>query len=388
MGTSSIRILVSGGGTGGHIYPALSIIEALAGRGEELEFLYVGTRQGLEADLVPRLGIPFHEIEVRGLMGKSAPDLVRGMWSLVQGSRQALAVLRGFRPDVVVGTGGYVSGPICCLAALMGVPVLIQEQNAFPGLTNRWLSRWARIVALPFEDARRHFPPRAQTMVTGNPVRREIADAGREAAREQLGLDPQVTMMLIMSGSRGARLVNEAAAGMLRALAGLSGLEVYFITGRDHYQRVLELLGSDWGEQPRIHVRPYVHEMAQLLAAADLVVARAGGVTLAEITVRGLPSILVPSPHVTHNHQEANAEVLRRNGAALVIREEDLTAARLQEAVSGLLSDPISRAEMASRARELGRPDAAKVIAGLVIRLALTKHRQGTMSPGPDGHRI
>lgn len=368
-----MRVMVTGGGTGGHIYPALSIVEGIRARVPAAEFLYVGSARGLEADLVPARGVPFRTVDVHGLAGKALMEAVRGLFFLSWAGLQARKAIREFRPDVVVGTGGYVSGPVCLLAALGRIPLFLQEQNSLPGVTNRFLGRFAGGVAVPDEEARKHFPRGARVLVTGNPVRPDLLQVSRTDARECLRLDADRPVLLIAGGSRGARTINEAAVAAIPAVMGSGrGVQVILITGRTYFDeiggRLQGLSATDGGGSLRI--LPYSNEMPLLLAAADLVVARAGGITLAEITARGLPAILVPSPNVSHNHQEWNARVLERHGAARVIKDGLLDGNLLASCVRELLHDDRARTEMASRSRELGRPGALDQIVTAILRLA------------------
>lgn len=379
----SPRLLLTGGGTGGHIYPALSIAHAVRERYPDAEVLYVGTREGLEADLVPRAGLPFTAVNAYGLVGKGiavatwrAPHILRGLG-------QALGVVRRFRPDVVVGTGGYVSGPVIAAAALLRVPVALQEQNAVPGVTNRFLSRFAGFIAVAYEESRRFFPAGAPVTVTGNPVRPEVARMDRGEARRALGLGPEDALVLIFMGSRGSATVNRAVAESLSALAGYKRIRVLFGTGEAHFDEVIswagaaglvlkeEATGSDVrsAAADNIEVRSYIHDIIPVLAAADLAVVRAGAVTLAEISVRGLPAVLIPSPHVTHRHQNSNAAVMERHGAARVIPESGLGIPVLAGIIGALVADRDILARMSENSRRLGRPSALEEIVTGILNL-------------------
>ncbi len=382
-----LRLLLTGGGTGGHIYPGLSIAARLRERRPGAEILYVGTAEGLEARLVSRSGIPFAAITARGLVGKSAWQRVGGMLAAARGLGQALAILRRFRPDVVLGTGGYASGPVAAAAVLLRIPLVIQEQNAVPGVTNRLLGRFAGLVAVAFEESRSFFPRRAPVVVTGNPVRPEVLRADRNQARARLGLPHGTSLVLVFMGSRGSATVNAALIKALPRLAGRPGVEVLYATGESYYTRVVAELRaaglSPWAREPGDHgrgeagvrlggnivVRPYIHDMVDALAAADLVVCRAGAITLAEVTARGLPALLIPSPHVTHHHQERNAEIMARHGAARVIGERGLTGEALADEIMTLLADEAKLSAMGESSRRLGRPGALDDIVERILAL-------------------
>lgn len=371
-----MRIVLTGGGTGGHIYPALGIAARIRERLPQAEILFVGTADGMEASLVPREGIPFHPIAARGLIGKSARDAFLGALATLRGVGQALALVRRFRPHVVVGTGGYASGPVALAAAVLGIPLVLQEQNAVPGVTNRVLSRFAAVVAVAYEESRRWFPRRARLVVTGNPVRPEVVRADRDRARRELGVPEGTRLVLVFMGSRGSATVNAAVTAILPALARRPGLMVLFATGTAHYDGVVRRLAGA-GLGPAVRVVPYLYDIVTPLAAADLVVARAGAITLAEVTARGLPAVLIPSPYVTHDHQEHNARVMEERGAALVIRERDLSPERLLAAVTGLLDDPQGLARMADASRALGRPGAVDAIVDEILALARARRGRG-----------
>jgi len=365
-------VALAGGGTGGHIYPALAIAAGLRAERPGIGLLYLGTARGLEADLVPRAGIPFVALSGGGVAGKSPLLAARGAAALARGAAQALVVLRRFRPHVVVGTGGYASVPALLAAALLRLPVAIQEQNVYPGAANRLLSRVAREVYVPVEETRRHLARRARVLVTGNPVRREVLLAGREEAARRLGFDPARPVLVVLGGSRGARAINGATAAALPGLLG-RGMQVLWVTGAAYHAGALAAVAAA-GIEPasfgKIRVEPYLHAMADALALADLVLARAGAMTLAEVTARGVPAVLVPSPNVVRDHQRQNARALERAGAALVIAEPELDGERLLAATSAILDDPARLQAMAGASRRLGRPDALDVIVQRVLALA------------------
>ncbi|MDQ7793957.1 MAG: undecaprenyldiphospho-muramoylpentapeptide beta-N-acetylglucosaminyltransferase [bacterium] len=369
-----MRVLLTGGGTGGHAYPALAIARALRDLQPEVELLYAGTRRGVEASLAAREGIPFRAIRARGLYGKSFGDRVRGVGELVVGLAQAWRLVREYRPAVVVGTGGYASAPIVAAAALARVPVLLQEQNAFPGRANRLLARWAGAVGVPYPQTARGFPRRARCVVTGNPVRPEVTGITRQEGARVLELHPDRPTVYAFGGSLGARRLNLALLGALPRLLERPGLQVIWSTGPGQREEMLAGLAAA-GVDPRrpgLLVFDYLHDAPAALAAADLVVSRGGGVTLAEITARGIPAIIVPSPNVAHDEQTHNAGILEAGGAARLIPEAVLDGPRLAGEIQALLDDAARRRAMAAASRALGRPDAAERLARLALELAGT----------------
>lgn len=370
-----MRIIVSGGGTGGHIYPALTIVRAIQKKIPDAEFLYVGTKDGLEADIVPKEGIPFETVNIQGFKRSLTPEnLVRGARAF-GGVVKAMGIVRRFRPDVAVGTGGYVCGPILLASSLMRIPTLIQEQNVMPGVTNRLLARFVSCIAMGTKEAAEHFP-KGKRVFTGNPIREEVMRARSEDGKEMFGLDPKAKTVLVSGGSRGARSINRAMVGVLAHYADRDGVQILHVTGKAGYDETMERLkeaGVDLEAAGNLFVEPYLYNMPQALACADVAVFRAGAIGIAELTARGVPSILVPYPFAAANHQEMNARAIATAGAARMILDRELTAERLLSVLAELLSEDAKLKRMAKAAKKLGRPKAADEIASRVIRLARGK---------------
>ncbi|MCL6639380.1 MAG: undecaprenyldiphospho-muramoylpentapeptide beta-N-acetylglucosaminyltransferase [Firmicutes bacterium] len=360
-----MRFLVAGGGTGGHIYPALAIARGIMERHPGAEVLYVGTRGGMEADIVSREGLPFCGITASGLVRKVTPQNLVVLWRAARGLGEAWRLIRRWGPVAAVGTGGYVCGPVILAAALQRVPALIHEQNALPGLTNRLLARYVRHVAVTFQDSVAHFPPKARVSLTGLPVRPEILRADGRTGRKSLGLPEEGLVVLSFGGSRGARSINKAMAGVLKRFQGRPGLHFLHVTGRDLYEEFLAdcaKAGIILDKTGNVTIKPYLYNMQDALAAASLVVSRAGAATLAELTALGLPSILVPYPYAAENHQEHNARALEKAGAAVVLPDRGLSGGKLAETVAGLIENENKLAAMADASRKMGRPDALREI--------------------------
>ena len=370
-----MRIIVSGGGTGGHIYPALTIVRAIQKKIPDAEFLYVGTKDGLEADIVPKEGLAFETVNIQGFKRSLTPEnLVRGAQAF-GGVVKAMGIVRRFRPDVAVGTGGYVCGPILLASSLMGIPTLIQEQNVMPGVTNRLLARFVSCIAMGTKEAAEHFP-KGKRVFTGNPIREEVMRARSEDGKEMFGLDPKAKTVLVSGGSRGARSINRAMVGVLAHYAGRDGVQILHVTGKAGYDETMQSLketGVDLDAAGNLFVEPYLYNMPQALACADVAVFRAGAIGIAELTARGVPSILVPYPFAAANHQEMNARAIATAGAARMILDRELTAERLLSVLAELLSEDAKLKRMAKAAKKLGRPKAADEIASRVIRLARGK---------------
>jgi len=368
-----LRVVITGGGTGGHIYPALAIADGLRRERPGCRVLYVGGQGGLERNIVPRTGLGYAEVQSGGLVGKSPVQAARGLARTAVGFSQALGLLRPFGPHVVCGTGGYVCVPVVLAGLWLRRPYALQEQNVFPGVANRLLARFGGTVFLPHEDARRHFPARARFRVTGNPVRREVLAADRESSRAGLGVGPDTVVLLAFGGSRGAGSINRVLTELAPRLAQRPRFRLLWVTGEVHFhdvRRALEAAGVDTGPGARVRLEPYLHDMPAALAAADLALTRAGAMTLAELTARGVPAVLVPSPNVTHNHQEHNARLLEREGAAHVILEAELAAGRLLAVLERLLAGDGDRRDMSRRSRALGKPRAVEDIVSELLTLA------------------
>ena len=370
-----MRIIVSGGGTGGHIYPALTIVRAIQKKISDAEFLYVGTKDGLEADIVPKEGLAFETVNIQGFKRSLTPEnLVRGAQAF-GGVVKAMGIVRRFKPDVAVGTGGYVCGPTLLASSLLGIPTLIQEQNVMPGVTNRMLSRFVSCIAMGTKEAAEHFP-KGKRVFTGNPIREEVMKARSEDGKKMFGLDPKAKTVLVSGGSRGARSINRAMIGVLAHYAGRSGVQILHVTGKAGYDETMENLqaaGVDISASGNLFIEPYLYNMPQALACADVAVFRAGAIGIAELTARGVPSVLVPYPFAAANHQEMNARAIASAGAARMILDRELTAERLLSVLAELLSEDAKLKRMAKAAKKLGRPKAADEIANRVIRLAKGK---------------
>lgn len=370
-----MRVIVSGGGTGGHIYPALTLIHAIQKKCKDFKVLYVGTKVGLEADIVPKAGIDFETIRVRGLERKLSMENVTTIVQSVQSLWTARKIVKSFAPDLAIGTGGYVCGPILLAASLLKVPTMIQEQNVIPGITNKILSKFVDRIAVGYEAAALHFPA-AKAIYTGNPIRSDVMTADRTEALKALGLQEGKKTILISGGSRGARSINQAMLGVHKHFAGRDGVQLLHVTGKNEYNAVLEKLqrqSIDLAGCGNIMIKPYLYDMPKALAAADLAVFRAGAIGLAELTARGIPSILIPYPYAAENHQEHNALALKRAGAAEMVLDRDLNAEKLIGFLEDLLCKEGKLLEMAKASKALGRPEAAGRIAGIAIELAAKK---------------
>ena len=358
-----MKVLFTGGGTAGHINPALAAAGYLKQKEPDAEILYVGNKGGMEERLVGNAGYPIRTVTISGFQRKLTPkNLVRNAQTVVRmftASAEAKKILRDFAPDVCVGTGGYVSGPVIREAAKLGIPCVIHESNAYPGVTTKMLAKSVKTVMLAVPDAKKYFDPSVNCTVTGNPVRGEVLAAEREASRKALGLDER-PVVLSFGGSLGASALNRAAAYMLAESA--KGQKYQHIHGYgQHDEKFLEevrTLGLNLKANPQIRLLEYIDNMPQCLSAADLVIGRAGAMTLSEIEAKAKASILIPSPNVAENHQFHNAMALVRRGAAEIIEEKDLTGEALWKKVSKILSDPARLASLGENAGKMEVLDA------------------------------
>ena len=370
-----MKILFAAGGTGGHINPALAAAGEIRERDPDAEILFVGTKDKMEAKLVPAAGFDFATIDIsgfyRGLTLENIKRDLATLFKLLRASSQAKKLLRSFQPDVVVGFGGYVSGPVLRMAAKMGIPTAIHEQNAYPGVTNKTLAKRVDAVMLTVQAAEKYLSPKRPCILTGLPVRGEIVEADRDFARAELGLDER-PLVLSMGGSLGARAINEAVVELIAAKAPQG--DCYFRHAYGQYGKwvpdKLREAGVDPDATENVTVLEYIRDMDRCLAAADLVICRAGASSLSEFEAVGRASILIPSPNVAENHQYHNAMALVNNNAAVLIEEKDLTGERLTEEVNALLSDPERLRMLGENAKKMAIPDTVERIAGILSDLA------------------
>lgn len=361
--------IIAGGGTAGHVVPGLAIAQELVARGVPTESVrYVGSSRGIETRLVPDAGFPLTVLPGRGIQRKLTLANIGAILGLMAAIIQGIVLVGRTRPAVVVGLGGYASVPCVIGAVLWRVPIVVAEQNAVPGAANRLAGRFAKACAVSFDGTDL---PRAAW--TGNPVRREVlavadaSDADRAAARERLGVDADRTLVAVFGGSLGARRINHAVADAVPAMGERASLAVRHVSGRrDHAELVERTAGHD-SLAARYDLVEYEDDMPSVYAAADVVLCRAGASSVAELTVAGVPSILVPLPGAPGDHQTANARALVDGGAARLVRDGDLDAERARTEIEGLLDNPDRRAAMAMAARGLARPDAAAAVVDLVV---------------------
>lgn len=369
-----MRVLIAAGGTAGHINPALAIAGALKSACPEAEIHFAGRQKGMEYGLVTKAGYPFHHIEVNGIQRKLTPKNIlrdiEALWHLALSGPRARAMLRQLQPDLVIGCGGYVSGPVVRCAAKMGIKTAIHEQNAFPGVTNKLLAPDVDVVFAAVPAAVEKLGAPDKTLVVGNPVRPEIFAQDRAAARAALDAGER-TVLLSFGGSLGARRINELVADLAaweqKEEKNILHIHATGSRGVPLFEKLAAEKGVTVGQS--LVVREYIDDMPQMLAAADLVISRAGALTLAELEAAGRAAILIPSPNVAENHQYYNALELQKAGAAVVIEEKELTADRLIETVERLTADRASLASMGKLARALAEPKSLEKITDRLLEL-------------------
>ncbi len=363
-----MRVVIAGGGTGGHLYPGIAVARELLSRRPDAVISFAGTARGIEARVVPREGFPLDLIRSGGLKGKSIADRIRGAMLVPLGLGDAWRVISTRRPDLVIGVGGYSSGPVVLAAALRRIPTMVLEQNAVPGLTNRLLAPFVRAAAITFESTAEYFG--AKAFVSGNPVRPEFLAAAGSSPESSGDEQRSITRVLVFGGSQGAHAINVAMVEAAAELAsGGAHLHLTHQTGerdvemvRDAYRRA----GLD------ASVEPFLYDMGRRLGQADLIVCRAGATTLAEITAAGKAAILIPLPTATDDHQRRNAEAMAARGAAEVLLQSEASGSVLARRILALAGDPAARARMAAAARAMAKPAAAQLIVDRAIALADT----------------
>lgn len=367
------RILIAAGGTGGHINPALGTAGYIKEKDPDAEILFVGTKEKMEAKLVPAAGFNIEFIDIQGFYRSFKWEDIKHnivtLSKLLRASSQAKKIIKNFKPDLVIGFGGYVSGPVLRMAAKMKIPTAIHEQNAFPGVTNKALAKKVDCVMLTSEKAGQYMKPKNKPVVTGLPIRGDILTCDGEAAKRELDLG-ELPLILSMGGSLGAKPVNDAVFGMILAKANDNDCVFLHATGKNgtDFSKRLEDAGIDLSEHKNIKITEYI-DIPKCLPAADLVICRSGASTLSELQATGKASILIPSPYVAENHQYHNAMALVNNGAAYIIEEKDLTAQKLTETVNDLLAHREKLAETGKNARAMAVIDSTERIYNAVSKL-------------------
>lgn len=361
-----MKILVSGGGTAGHINPAIAIAKRMKSE-YNAEILFIGKESGLEKTLVPKEGFPIKYIDVEGLVRKLTPKNLLVAFKYLKAIEDAKKIIREFKPDAVVGTGGYVCAPVLTAANSLKIPVLVHEQNVFPGMTVKMAARFSDCVAISFEDTKKYIKEKSRKncVLTGNPLRENMLCVSYEEARKTLGIDDK-PFIVTVGGSLGARTINDALVKIINSSDG--SIRILGGTGERFYDEVMDKIDKDKLSE-NVEVVPYIYNMDVVLSAADLVVARSGAITVSELCAMGKPAILIPSPNVTHNHQEYNAKSVSDRGGAVTVTEREITENLIWETVNGLIHNKEKLKEMSKNAKKIAITDGTKRICDIVASL-------------------
>lgn len=360
-----MRIIVTGGGTGGHVYPALSIIEALKDKDPAIEVLYVGTEKGIESRIVRQANIPFKTLDVQGLNRKISFDTLRGIYKLVKSLFSADKLIKQYKPTFVLGTGGYVSFPILFVAGIRKIPVYIHEQNAYPGVANKLLSKKAKCLFISFPESIDYFNiSKEKIFLSGNPVRNLFNHIDKEACRNKMGLASGEKLVLAFGGSGGARKINDLVIRIAKEFTSNKNIKFIHATGERYFDEINQM--KDLPEN--LDVRKYIDDMPSIMGASDLMIGRSGAITLAEISTLGIPAVLVPSPNVANDHQMMNAKAFERSKAALIIKEDHYDFDELIAQFKNLLGNDELLKEMSENSNRVLLHNAANIIADEILK--------------------
>ena len=361
-----MRVIFAGGGTGGHINPAISVADYAKKHDKDFTALFIGTKSGLETKLVPKAGYDIEYIDIEGFDRHDMLHNVSVVKKLIKARADMKKIIRKFNPDCIVCTGGYVSGPVTMAAKAMRVPSLIHEQNVYPGLTVKGSEKYVNYLAVSFDETVKLMNNSPKCVVTGNPIREELLSADRKKARAELNINKP--FVLIFGGSLGADKINNTVLGIIERISKENKLQLMFATGDRNYDKIMAKIKT--GEMPEnIKIVPYIDNMAQCMAAADIVVSRAGAITVSEIAALRKPSILIPSPNVVRNHQEQNAREFEKCGAAELILEKDLSGELLYDKIMELAANKKELTRMSENLKKLAKTDALEKIYGLMLKM-------------------
>ncbi len=365
-----MKYLITGGGTGGHIYPALAIANEIKSRDKEAQILYVGTHNSLEAELVPKEGFDFKGIRVKGMPRRFNKESFIAAKELLLGLLDARKIIKEFKPDMVVGTGGYVSGPLVFMAHKMGVKTLIHEQNAFPGITNKILSRYVDRVAITFEESKKYFKHPDRVFLTGNPIRGELLNINKEKVCEEFELNKDKALILSFGGSGGQKSLNDLMFNFIKEANKSEDLQVYHITGKRFYDMFINRIKEENIQlKDNIKIFPYFYQMPKIMNVTDLIITSAGAISLAEVAAVGIPSILIPKSYTAENHQEFNARAFENKGASIVVLEKELENYDFNNLLFKTIGDKDKLRDMGQKAKTLSEINATKLIYDLISYL-------------------
>ena len=349
-----MRVVISAGGTGGHIYPALAIINKIKKEEPKSEFLYIGTTNRMEKDLIPSFNIPYEGVEVTGFKRSISLDNVKTVVNFIRACKKCKKLIADFDPDVVIGCGGYVTAPVIYEAHKLGKHTFIHEQNSVVGLSNKFLSRYVNKIGVSFGSTMKDFP-KEKVVLTGNPCS-EKAYSIKEARKEEFGLSEDKKLVLIVMGSLGSKTINEKITDFMGSFRN-KDYEVLYVTGEAYYEKIKKIRFPD-----NVKVVPFIPEMSRIMKKADLMVSRAGASTMSEIMTLGIPTIFIPSPYVTNNHQYKNAMDLVNKNAGLILKEEDVNKNNLIRMIDGILADPVKYETIKNNLKSMGIKDSSSRI--------------------------
>ncbi|TBX69567.1 undecaprenyldiphospho-muramoylpentapeptide beta-N-acetylglucosaminyltransferase [Flavobacterium silvisoli] len=358
-----LKFILSGGGTGGHIYPAVAIANELKLRFPDAEFLFVGAKDKMEMQKVPQAGYPIKGLWIAGLQRKLTLQNMMFPLKLISSLWNSRQIIKNFKPDVVIGTGGFASGPLLQMANSLNIPTVIQEQNSYPGITNKLLSKKANAICVAYENLERFFP-KDKIVFTGNPVRQDLLDveAKRNEGINYFKLDSNKKTLLILGGSLGARRINQLLAKELDFILN-SGVQVYWQCGKLYFEEY-----KHFNEKANVQVVAFIDRMDLIYAAADFVISRAGASSVSELCLVGKPVIFIPSPNVAEDHQTKNAKAIADKGGAILLRENELDE-KFETTFSDLIADEVLQKELGKNCKALGKPNATKDIVEEIIKL-------------------
>lgn len=367
-----MKVLIAAGGTGGHIYPGISIATKIKKEHPEAIITFVGTDKGLEKDLIPKEGFPIEIIRVKGFRRKISFDTFKSIGKLFSGLFDAIHVIKKTNPDIVIGTGGYVCGPILFIASMYKIPTLIHEQNAFPGITNKILSRFVDCVAISFTESKSFFKNNKNIVLSGNPIREEFKDSNRMIARAKMNIPKEDFVISVSGGSQGALSINNSMVKVIDELKKYKDIRIIHITGKGQYENILRMLKEKnitINRYPKIQILPYSFEVANIYKASDLIISRAGAMTISEITAVGRPAILIPFPYATDNHQEFNARVISDMDGGILIKDKELNGDVLLETIKKLRNNKDRLNKMEESTRKLGILNGDDILYNEIINL-------------------
>jgi len=377
-----LKIIFAGGGTAGHINPALAIANYILRQDKTCEILFVGTKRGMESTLVPKAGFNIEYIEAQGFKRSISAKNIQAVFTTYRGYLKSKKIIKKFKPDIVVGTGGYVSGPVLAAAAKMNVPTVIHEQNVFPGMTSKILSKMVDAVCISFAESKKVFEKAKKTVFTGNPLRPEILEVSYDDARKKLGIGDEI-FITAFGGSLGADKINNSVLELVKKCGSMKNIKILLSTGRTHFEETKEMFsqnGITEDTTPQFEIVPYIDNMPDVMSAADLVIGRSGAITVSEITALGKASVLIPSPNVTDNHQEYNAKALADNGAAVMLREAELTDGAFTDAVVKIIGNKSNLKKMSENSAKIGIKDGTakiKISALAALAISVVKRIEG-----------